>query len=209
MRLLLCCMIAVSTMAAQEAKPSDDQLFGVRPGEKLYNFGVTVISSSGFRGDIYRLKPTTKELPNFKRLKPLGSIYTTAINVPPRSFDAGFPGVTDIFEWFGIDYHARFWIETPGQYRFALGSDDGANLYIDGKLVIDNNGIHGPKIETGGVKLKRGIHRVRVAYFQGPRTQVALVLAVTRPGDNNQWRVFNTDEFRPANPDEWPQEKTK
>jgi hypothetical protein len=204
---LLLCLLCLPPAWAQ-TNPPDPRLFDAKPGDPtLYTFGVTVVSTAGFRGDIYRLKPNTKLLPNFKRLKPVGSIYTRSINVPPRAFDSGFPGVADLVEWFAIDYHGRFWIETPGKYRFALGSDDGSRLLIDGKLVIDNDGTHAPKIETGGVTLKRGVHRIRVSYFQGPRYQVALVLAVTRPGDEDQWRVFHTDDFRPANPDDWPQEK--
>ena len=129
-------------------------------------------------------------------MKPRGAIYTTTLNVPPRSFREGFPGVTDRFEWFAIDYTGKFWISKPGPYHFALQSDDGAKPYIDGKIVIDNDGIHAPVTRTGLVELAGGVHAIRVSYFQGPRDWVALVLAVAAPGEN-QWRIFNTDEFLP------------
>jgi hypothetical protein len=48
-----------------------------------------------------------------------------------------------------------------------------------------------------------GIHRIRVSYFQGPRYMVALVLKVAGP-DDEELRVFSTDEFRPPpHPEEW------
>jgi hypothetical protein len=43
--------------------------------------------------------------------------------------------------------------------------------------------------------LARGVHRIRVAYFQGPRFEVALILKIARPGEI--LRVFNTDDFKP------------
>ena len=55
-------------------------------------FGTTVFSSSGFRGDIYFLKPGTAKLPRFERGKPVGSVYTNVLQVPARDFREGFPG---------------------------------------------------------------------------------------------------------------------
>jgi len=159
------------------------------------------VDSTGLEGKIYLLKPGADHLPNFKKMKPVGSIYTTALNIPPRHFTDGFPGITDRFEWFAIDYTGKFWIEQPAVYAFALLSDDGSKLYIDDRLVIDNDGIHAPNMEMGKAKLAGGVHRIRVSYFQGPRDQLALVLAVGLPGQH--WHVFNTKDFRPANPEDW------
>jgi len=164
-------------------------------------FGVTVVDNTGLEGHIYLLKRDSSKLPNFRKMKPKGSIYTTELNIPPRHFTDGFPGVTNRFEWFAIDYAGRFWIEQPGAYRFALLSDDGARLYLDDKLVIDNDGIHFAKRVVGSAELTGGVHRIRVSYFQGPRDEVALVLSVERPG--GRWRIFSTREFRPANSDDW------
>jgi hypothetical protein len=54
-------------------------------------------------------------LPKFERVQPIGKIYTTRLNVPSRDFREGFPGVTGRFEWFAIDYSARFWIGKTGE----------------------------------------------------------------------------------------------
>jgi hypothetical protein len=163
--------------------------------DPVVTFGTTVVSSSGFRGEIYFLKPGTGRLPNFQRMKPVGSIYTNVLHVPPREFSAGFPGVTDRFEWFAIDYNGRFWIQDPGKYEFFLLSDDGSKLYIDGKTVINNDGTHPPVERAGSATLKEGIHRIRVSYFQGPRLHVALILDVRRPGED--WHPFNMDRYLP------------
>jgi len=165
-------------------------------------FGTTVVVPSGLRGSIYYIRHNAIEIGDFKKLKPVGVIYTASLNVPPQDFKQGFPGVTKRFEWFAIDYEGRFWIDNPGLYNFALLSDDGSWLYIDDQLVIDNGGLHPPEEKTGKLELRGGIHRIRVAYFQGIKWQVALVLKIAGPGE--QLRVFSTDEFRPPpNPELW------
>jgi len=170
--------------------------------EPTATFGTTVYASYGLRGSIYFIHRNSRKLPKFKKLKPVGEIYTPRLNVPPQAFDRGFPGVTDRFEWFAIDYTGKFWIEHPGEYQFQLLSDDGSKLYIDDQVVIDNDGIHAPVEKTGSVQLAGGIHRIRVSYFQGPKFHVALVLKVAAAGED--FRVFNTDEFKPPpNPEQW------
>jgi hypothetical protein len=142
------------------------------------------------------------KLPKFQQLQPAGNIYTMKLNVKPRDFREGFPGVTGRFEWFAIDYNARFWIEKPGKYSFRLLSDDGSALYIDERRIIDNDCMHPASTVTGNARLDGGIHDIRVSYFQGPRFQVALALYVKPPGE--EWRVFDMQEFKPPpNPANW------
>jgi hypothetical protein len=179
--------IAFISLARGQSAPAQDS---------LYKFGTTVVATTGFRGQVYHLAFDSSQLPNFTRLKPKGTIYTPYLYIPPQDFAIGFPGVTRRFEWFAIDYTGRFWVSKPGRYNFALASDDGSILYIDGKVVIDNDGIHSVVEREGSVKLDVGVHRVRVSYFQGPRFHVALMLRVWAP-DDRFFRVFNLEEFKP------------
>ena len=131
------------------------------------------------KGDIYFLDSGSAHLPeDFKKLKSVGSIYTQSLNIPARRFDRGFPGVTDRFEWFAIDYNGEFRVGSPTRYQFYLTSDDGSKLFIDSKLVIDNDGTHGARMREGSISLKPGRHTIEVQYFQGPRYEVALVLNI-------------------------------
>ncbi len=166
-------------------------------------FGTTVVIPSGLRGLVYYIHHNRTQLPDFEKLKPAGpAIYTSSLNLPPQDFKQGFPGVTKRTEWFAIDYTGRFWIADPGMYTFSLLSDDGAKLYIDDQVIIDNDGVHAPIEKTGAVELAGGLHQIRVSYFQGPKWQVALVLKVASAG--REWRVFSTDEFKPPpDPGQW------
>jgi hypothetical protein len=179
-------LLAVSLCPAQEAKTPDN--------ERVYNFGVTVVTSGWLKGDIYLLDASETSLPNFKKLKSIGSIYTPVLKLPTRNFQEGFPGVTNRFEWFAIDYNGRFWISKPGNYRFVLESDDGSKLYIDSKTIIDNDGIHSPSQKMGAVQLAEGVHTIRISYFQGPRYQIALSLAISEPGEE-KFFIFNMDKY--------------
>jgi len=81
-------------------------------------FGTTVVIPAGLKGDIYHVAEGTESLDVLRKAKPVGTIYTSALNVPPQHFSIGFPGVTERFEWFAIDYGGKFWIKEPGVYRF-------------------------------------------------------------------------------------------
>lgn len=159
-------------------------------------FGTVVVATTGFKGEIYYLHRGTKHLPKFRKLKPRGAIYTPVLDVPTQSFQKGFPGLTNRFEWFGIDYRAHIWVRTPGSYRFSLLADDAADLYIDDRLIIDNDGQHPPEDKEGSVDLTTGAHWIRVTYYQGPKYQVALVLKVEPPG-HSAFELFNTNDFTP------------
>lgn len=199
----LCCLIlgglAVSLCHAQKST------FGVRTVAPFGLCGrIYLLPRGSGGGQAQTLAPDwmrnnepdcTNRLPKFELLNPVGAIYTTQLNVDVRDFQDGFPGVTGRFEWFAIDYTARLWIQAPGLYSFKLLSDDGSRLYIDERLIVDNDCGHAPTEVKGGVQLDAGIHDIRVSYFQGPRFQVALVLKVKPP--EGKWRVFDTREFSP------------
>jgi len=181
-------VLAIASLAwCQDTPPSP---------EPLYKFGTTVVATTGFRGQIYHIDMDSQQLPNFRKLKPVGTIYTPYLYVLPQDFAVGFPGVTKRFEWFAIDYTGRFWVSKPGRYDFALLSDDGSILYVDSKMVVDNDGQHGVLEKESSIKLDVGVHRVRVSYFQGPRFHVALVLRVWPP-EAKGYRVFNLEDYKP------------
>lgn len=168
---------------------------GGNEGEGEATFGTTVVVPFGLAGDLYYLQPDTTFLPNFDKMVPVGRIYTNRLNIPTRDFSSGFPGLTSRIEWFAIDYNGHFWVENPGKYKFSVLSDDGSRMYIDDRLEIDNDGIHAAVSILTSVYLSRGIHKMRIEYFQGPRYQLALVVSVQPPG--GKWVTFNTDDFKP------------
>ncbi|MBK5721211.1 metallophosphoesterase [Dysgonomonas sp. Marseille-P4677] len=62
----------------------------------------------------------------------------------------------------------KTWIKIPerGVYRFYTYSDDGSTLFIDGKLVVDNDGSHSMRRRDGKIALEAGFHELEVLYFE-------------------------------------------
>jgi len=69
-------------------------------------------------------------------------------------------------ENFSIDYQGFLKIETEGVYRFYLSSDDGSNLIIGDKMVINNDGLHGIVEASGEIALGKGLHAIRISFFE-------------------------------------------
>lgn len=138
-------------------------------------------ASGHFRGQVCFIEPGTKALRQLGMCNVQGEFFTDVFNVTPRSFTAGFPGVSERTEWFAILYTGSVTVTEPGDYRFRVVSDDGAILRLDGEVVVDNDGQHGPLSVRALAHLEPGLHQLELRYFQGPRTTVALQVFVTYP----------------------------
>lgn len=56
-------------------------------------------------------------------------------------------------------------IAQAGPYLFGTSSDDGTCLYINGRLVVDNWGVHGASLKQGVVELSSGKQRISLLYY--------------------------------------------
>jgi hypothetical protein len=138
--------------------------------------------TGAFRADVCFIESTVRRIADIKQCPRVVTFFTDVLNVPPRRFTEGFPGVSDRIEWFAIRYTGRFTVTAADYYTFRLVSDDGAILYIDGHEIIDNDGQHPPAMRRATIQLEAGEHRLFVSYFQGPRENIALQLFVAPSG---------------------------
>jgi hypothetical protein len=125
----------------------------------------------------------------------LGSaFYTREINVPNRSFEEGFPGITDRYEWFGIIYEGTITAPVGGLYEFQTTSDDGSVVTIGGTKVVNNDGTHASKTVTGTIVLEKGQkYSIKIEYFQGPRYHICMIFNAKIPGGT--MKLFNMTDF--------------
>lgn len=72
-------------------------------------------------------------------------------------------------------------IEKPGAYEFQLTSDDGSQLWIGGRRVIDHDGLHGATSMAETTELKAGTHPFQIKFFEN-HVGERLELAWRRPG---------------------------
>lgn len=75
---------------------------------------------------------------------------------------------------FAFIFNADIDIPKDGDYLFSTMLDDGGDLYIDDKLVVHNLGEPGIGTERGLITLNKGIHKLKLTYFE----EVWLALAV-------------------------------
>ncbi|RLS22869.1 MAG: cytochrome c1 [Planctomycetota bacterium] len=66
-----------------------------------------------------------------------------------------------------LRFEGWFKLQSAGKYTLHLGSDDGSKIWIDGKLIIDNDGIHPHTVISKTVELYKGEHKVEVGIFDG------------------------------------------
>lgn len=133
-------------------------------------------SVSAFHGVAYVIPEGTNKMPKLEELVPFGQLYTDQFMVAPQTFTGGFPGALLQDEWFAIRYTGSIVAPTTAKWTLKLVSDDGAVLYIDGKKVIDNDGLHAAKTTTADVDLAAGKHALQLDYFQERKGTVALQL---------------------------------
>ena len=132
--------------------------------------------------DVYQLRTETRSVNEMRRRKPIKRVCLAQLDITPRSFRQGFPGLEKMIEWFGLDIRFTVNIAETGNWELMLLSDDGAILSIDDQEVINNDGIHAASPEMVTVKLEKGVRNFRVRYFQGPPDGVALMLGWKKPG---------------------------
>ncbi|MEY3050628.1 MAG: hypothetical protein RLY31_413 [Bacteroidota bacterium] len=97
-----------------------------------------------------------EQLPDFRHLTPVHSGISPDVSLGaarhrPDQFALVLEGYVDL--------------PVTGTYQFFTRSDDGSKLYIDGELVVDNDGDHAASVEYGTTVLEKGKHRLRVEYF--------------------------------------------
>ena len=82
-------------------------------------------------------------------------------SIPEGNFAATFDGI--------------FSVQVEGDYIFISKSDAGSHVYIDGVHVVNNGGLHRAEVKTGTIKLPRGYHFIKVAYFEQEGDQILQV----------------------------------
>lgn len=117
----------------------------------------TILGQPGLVYVYYEQAAKSAELKSFDALKPAKKGVTKTIGLHVRKRNDN------------ISIHFRGVINIPGDgtYTFYTTSDDGTRLFIGETCVVNNDGGHGMKEESGSIKLKKGFHPFAVTFFQG------------------------------------------
>lgn len=109
-----------------------------------------------------------QELPDFSKLRPHreGVVQDNLVQIK----------LDDYKNEFGLVFTGRLDAPRNGSYRFYVAGDDGVRLKIDGKTVVEHNGVHPAEIKEGSTQLEAGPHEFRLEYFQA-QSKTALFAA--------------------------------
>ncbi|MBC8003448.1 MAG: hypothetical protein H7X97_12745 [Opitutaceae bacterium] len=119
----------------------------------------------GLVGEYFQLSESIEDFPKLDagRMPTLKRIDGT---VNFESTQEAFPG-TSMVDHFYVRWTGKIRISKAAKYTFSIESDDGSRLFIDGKQVVDNGGLHAMEEKSGEVELKPGDHEIKIEFFEG------------------------------------------
>jgi hypothetical protein len=85
----------------------------------------------------------------------------------PRDSDfvRDIPGFNKV-DGYVLRWSGQITVPLKGGYTFQTNSDDGSLIYIDGKLIVDNDGDHGPRSKGGSATLIPGAHAMVITFYE-------------------------------------------
>jgi hypothetical protein len=126
-------------------------------------------------------------------VQPLSNdLFLDQVAVPTRAFSTGFPTLSgqkvqdsegnDLVEYFALDIRSELnlsaWAESK-HMEWAILSDDGASLAIDGQVIAESNAVHPTRLICGTTPTLLSpmlSSDLSLRYFQGPRHHISLTL---------------------------------
>ena len=134
----------------------------------------------GLVGNVYDLGGEVTEMPAFGDLgDPVAVVAVDNLSIPSYQFNGSIGGLR---EWFGIHFRGSLNITEAGEYDLCLASGDGAHLYLDEQLVVNNDGVHTTKETCEPVFAEPGEYQVDVLYFQAAAGELGLTLSWAKDG---------------------------
>ena len=119
--------------------------------------------SPGLHVSVYRPSPRNPDLKSFGGLSPkaMRRVRNFTLDMPEvgkgNSFGLLFSGTLDVPE--------------KGKWTFFTKANDGSRLFIDDRLVVNNDGSNNMKEKRGTLRLDAGRHEIVVTYFNRGSTK--------------------------------------
>ncbi len=124
----------------------------------------TPVADEGVRYAYY--EGDFRQLPDFDALVPVAEGETDAFTLDVRQRDDDF----------ALRFESCLTVETAGTYTFYTRSDDGTQLFVDGGLVVNNDGQHAARERSGQVTLEASTYALEVIFFEHLGKEVLDVL---------------------------------
>ena len=132
----------------------------------------------GLIGNVYLIDGEVTELPQFSG-EPAATIAVDQLDIVDADFKTKIAGRN---AWFGVHFRGSLNLVKAGDYEFCLNSDDGAQLYLDEGLILNNDGVHEAAEVCESFTVEPGEYQLDLLWFQAERGPMALQLTWSRDG---------------------------
>ena len=134
----------------------------------------------GLEASFYAFGTGLSAIPETNGLNPVSSGIVDKVSYP--STDGAWEGAPEgLANRFAAVFKGALCVREAGIYTLTVSSDDGSRLWIDGTAVVVNDGCHSASAKSAAVPLSRGLHPLRLEYFENTGHAV-LELSWTPPG---------------------------
>lgn len=100
--------------------------------------GKRTTADNGLVANVYPIDAEVTELPVFEQGTEIATVAVDNLDVNKTGeFKAKIGGRN---EWYGLHFRGSLNITEAGEYTFCLNADDGAQLYLDGNVILDGDG---------------------------------------------------------------------
>ena len=119
--------------------------------------GGSALQQNGIQVDYFYPSANNVAIETLAKMKPTASgiVPQIVINVPQRKQA----------DKFALRFTGFIQAPRAGKYTFFANSDDGSRIYVRGRMVVNNDGAHGPVEKAGAINLPAGSHPIVVTYF--------------------------------------------
>ena len=123
------------------------------------------VGSSSWLMRMYKSRRSLARMPNLRFLKLVGSTKTQLIDLHSQGdFKKAIAKTpSSNYAW---AFYGEVTVKKAGVYTFCVTSDDGSFVYVDKSMLVNNDGLHGPRKKCRGVTLGVGSHKIMTDGFQ-------------------------------------------
>jgi len=115
-----------------------------------------------------------------------------------RAVDSRIPDSLVAAYWTGV-----LFVVQAGTYTFSTDSDDGSTLFVDGRKVVDNDGLHPTRKKSGSIQLRAGAHVIEANWFNnyGGAAMHVMYQGPDTNGNENDVTVYHFAQEQGSLPD--------
>lgn len=164
----------LSAAAFNEKEEASDIVYGVFTKVDLSPPVQGVKGSPGLTCRYYEGR--YRKLPGFDTLTPIKAVLVSDIDAYTAR---------DTADAYALEFEGYINIPKGGVYTFYIRSDDGGRLLIDDQQIVINDGLHEINEEQGQAALAKGLHSIKVQFFDYGGDE-GLEVLVAGPGMGKQ-----------------------